>query len=117
MTMQRHELEAWMGPDWTPEQIDAVEEDYRSWESDNPDASEEDKTAILTAIAQYHDGVLNMPDLARADLDARTAAANARRALKAATIVRHRLACVTESGLAREAGVERMTVRAWLGKR
>lgn len=115
--MQDHELTAWLGDDWTPEQIDKIAEDFGAWERDHPDASEEDSTAMLTAISQYHDGTLDIAELADADRRAQAAAAEARRALKAATIVRVRLAGVSEVVAAREAGVDRAkTLRPWLGK-
>lgn len=117
MTMQRNELEAWLGDDWTPEQIEQIAEDFGAWEADNPGASEEDGEAVLIAISQYRDGVLDIAEVADADLRAQAAAAQARRALKAAAIVRVRLANVSEVVAAREAGVDRAkTLRPWLGK-
>jgi hypothetical protein len=118
MRMQRNELEAWLGDDWTPEQIEQIATDFGAWESENPDASEDESTAMLTAISQYHDGTLDIAEIAAADSVAQRAAAEARRALKAATIVRVRLAGVSEVVAAREAGVDRAkTLRPWLGKK
>lgn len=117
MTMQRYELEAWLGDDWTTEQIDKIAEDFSDWERQDPDASEDDSTAMLIAISQHHDGSLDIAEIADADRRAQAAAAEARRALKAATIVRVRLAGVSEVAAAREAGVDRAkTLRPWLGK-
>jgi DNA-directed RNA polymerase specialized sigma24 family protein len=106
MTMQRYELDAWLGDDWTDEQRDKIAEDYGTWEADNPDAAEEDATAMLTAIAQYHDKVLTIPNLAEV-----------RREARAAVVVSVTLGGMSEAEAARAAGVDRMTVRKWLGKR
>lgn len=115
--MARNELDAWLGDDRTNEQRDKIAEDFSAWEDANPDASEDDSTAMLTAISQHHDGVLDIAELAEADRRAQAAAAEARRALKTATIVRVRLAGVSEVVAAREAGVDRAkTLRPWLGK-
>jgi hypothetical protein len=117
MTTQRNELEAWLGADWTPEQTDQIIDDYQQWERANPNVGDDDAQAMLAAIAQHHDGVLDIAELSDADLRAQTAANKARRALKAAAIVRHRLAGIPEAAAAREARVDRMTMRKWLGKR
>lgn len=105
MTMQQHELLAWLGDDWTPEQIEKITEDWRAWESAHPDATDEDGTAVLTAICQHHDGTLDVPNLTEV-----------RRAAKAAVVVLVTFGGVSESEAARRAGVDRMTVRKWLGK-
>lgn len=104
--MQRYELDAWLGDDWTAEQRDKIAEDFGDWEDANPDASEEEGAAVLAAIAQHHDGALTIPDLARAREEAR-----------AAVVVSVTLGGMSESEAARAAGVDRMTVRKWLGKR
>jgi len=117
MTMQQRELEAWLGTDWTPEQIEQIAADFRDWETENPDASEDESTAMLIAISQHHDGTLDIAELAASDGKAQAAAAEARRSLKAAAIVRYRLGGIKEAPAAREAGMDRMTMRKWLGKR
>jgi DNA-directed RNA polymerase specialized sigma24 family protein len=104
--MQDHELIAWLGDDWTPEQQEKITADWREWESSHPDADEAEGTAILTAICQHHDGVLEVPNLTEA-----------RRAAQAGVVVLVTVAGVSESEAARRAGVDRMTVRKWLGKR
>lgn len=105
--MQRYELDAWLGPDgWTDEQRDKIAEDYSAWEAANPDASEDEGEAMLTAIAQHHDRALSIPNLARVREEAR-----------AAVVVSVTLGGMSESEAARAAGVDRMTVRKWLGKR
>lgn len=104
--MQDHELLAWLGDDWTPEQIEKITEDWRTWEAAHPEADEEEGAAVLTAICQHHDGVLEVPNLAEV-----------RRAAQAGVVVLVTFGGVSESEAARRVGVDRMTVRKWLGKR
>jgi hypothetical protein len=103
--MQDHELAAWLGDNWTPKQIEKITQDWRTWEATRPDASDDQGTAVLTAICQHHDGTLEVPDLAQA-----------RRAARAGAVVLVMFGGVSESEAARRAGVNRMTVRKWLGK-
>ena len=104
--MTDHELDAWLGDDWTAEQRDKIATDWRVWEGTHPDADEDEGDAMLTAIAQYHDRALTIPNLARARAEAR-----------AAVVVSVTLGGMSEAEAARAAGVDRMTVRSWLGKR
>ena len=104
--MQDHELDAWLGDGWTPEQRDKIATDWRVWESDHPDADEDESAAMLTAIAQFNDRVLTIPNLTEV-----------RREARAAVVVSVTLGGMSESEAARAAGVDRMTVRNWLGKR
>jgi hypothetical protein len=83
-----------------------IAEDFGTWESANPDADEEDSTAMLIAISQHHDRTLTIPNL-----DA------VRREARAAAVVSVTLGKMSEAEVARAAGVDRMTVRNWLGKR
>lgn len=106
MTTQRYELDARLGDDWNDEQRDKIAEDFGTWETANPGASEEDSAAMLTAIAQHHDRVLTIPNLGEV-----------RREARAAVVVSVTLGGMTEAEAARAAGVDRMTVRKWLGKR
>lgn len=103
--MQDHELVAWLGDDWTPAQIEKITEDWRTWESAHPDAEDDEGAAVLTAICQHHDGVLEVPNLTEV-----------RRAARAAVVVLVNFGRVSEVEAARRAGVDRMTVRKWLGK-
>lgn len=116
MSIQDYELNAWLGDQWTPEQAQRITSDFRTWQSDHPDTGPEDTEAMLVAICQYHDNTLDFAELAEADRRAQLRAAEARRSLKAATVVRWLLAEVSEAAAAREAGVDRMTMRKWLGK-
>lgn len=104
--MQRHELDAWLGDDWTDEQRDKIAEDFGTWEAANPEAGEDESTAMLTAIAQHHDKALTIPNLTEV-----------RREARAAVVVSVTLGGMSEAEAARAAGVDRMTVRSWLGKR
>ena len=105
MRMQRHELDAWLGDGWTTEQRQAIAEDFGAWESANPNADQDEGAIMLTAITQHHDGVLTILDLDRV-----------RREVRAAVIVSVTLGGMSESEAARAAGVDRGTVRKWLGK-
>lgn len=51
-TMERHELLAWLGDDWTPEQTEQIIEEYHTWERNNPDATEEVSEVELITICQ-----------------------------------------------------------------
>lgn len=102
MTMQDYELDAWLGDGWTPEQRNKIAEDWRDYERTKPeDASESEGTAILTAICQLHGNVLEIP---HADT------------VRAAVITSVRYGGMSESEAARRAGIDRGTVRRWLGK-
>lgn len=104
--MTRDEMDAWLGGDWTDEQRDKIAEDFSAWEDDNPDADQDEGAIMLTAIAQHHDGELVILDLGRV-----------RREVKAAVIVSVTIGGMAEAEAARAAGIDRMTVRKWLGKR
>ncbi|HEY9409283.1 MAG TPA: hypothetical protein VIQ30_00255 [Pseudonocardia sp.] len=122
-TTERYAIEAWLGDDWTPEQVDTIVTEYLRWErtADLPDDTDERGTlteAMLTAIAQHVDNSADaLRDVARADLNARLAANDARIALQAATVVAVEIGGLSEYQAAEQSGVSRMTVRAWLGKR
>jgi DNA-directed RNA polymerase specialized sigma24 family protein len=104
--MTDDELNAWLGDDWTDEQRDKIATDWRVWEGMNPDADEDEGAAMLTAIAQHHDKALTIPNLTEV-----------RREARAAVVVSVTLGGMSEAEAARAAGVDRMTVRSWLGKR
>lgn len=114
--MQDYELDAWLGDDWTDLQREMIRADWRDYESSGLAGDEDLDAAVLVAISQHHDGTLDITEVADADRAAQVQAATARRALRAATIVRVRLGGVSEVQAARDAGVDRMPVRKWLGK-
>lgn len=102
MAMQDHELDAYLGDGWTSEQRQKIADDWRDFERANPGASQEEQgAAMLTAICQLHDGVLEIPH------------ANT---VRAAVIASIRYGGMSESEAARRAGIDRGTVRRWIGK-
>lgn len=118
--IQRHEITAWLGDDHglTGDQIDElhhIAEDIADRYSDPDDQPE--RAAALTAAyrAMIGDPEL-VADLARELLAARMAESRALAGLRqaAVSLIPHHF---TESSFAREAGVDRMAVRGWLGKR
>jgi hypothetical protein len=117
MQTQRYEIEAFLGDDFTTEQIDQIADEYYAWERDlGADADQDESTAILSAIAPRAAGVLYTAAAGPHDRAAQIAAMNTRRELKAATVVLTRARVLSESEAERRAGVTRMTVRSWLGK-
>ena len=120
--MQRYELDAWLGTDHglTDEQIDEllttagdIEEQYPS-EDDR-----DDRDAALTAAYRL---MVETPEDLVADLAAERAAAKAAErkalvALRQVAVTRISNGDATEAGFAQQAGVVRMAVRKWLGKR
>lgn len=118
---QRHEIEAWLGDDHglTDDQIadlmrtaDEIAERYR-----DPDDAEESEAALTAAyrmMVEDQDSVVS--DLADQLLRARIAEGRALAALRQAAVMAVANG-QTEAGFARAAGVDRMAVRAWLGKR
>lgn len=111
--MQDYEIRAFLGDGWTEDQIQQVADMYRRME---PDTLEDGREHLLTAIAQHVDGVLDRGELLRADVAAQVRAAQARNAVRNAARVEI-AAGMSESEAARLYGVDRMTVRKWLGKR
>ncbi|MFB8772084.1 hypothetical protein [Streptomyces broussonetiae] len=120
--MQQYELEAWLGDDHglTDDQItellrtaDEIEEQY-------PDEDDrDDREAALTAAYRL---MTEAPEDLIAGLAAeRTAARAAERkalvALRQIGVTRIGSGDDTEAGYAQQAGVDRMAVRRWLGKR
>lgn len=117
--MKRHELTAWLGDDHT-----LTEDQFTDllWQADEieahyPDPDDHDeRAAALTVAYQLIAGSGDVVgDLAAALADARTRQLRALAGLERAAIITIP-AAETESGFARRAGVDRMTVRKWLGK-
>lgn len=111
---QNHEIQAWLGDDFTPEQTQRITADFRTWETDNPHATEHETGLFLQALAMHHDNSLNIDALAGDDLRARLEAQEARDKLKAASRVRTHLKLASERQAAREARVDRVTMHKWL---
>jgi hypothetical protein len=123
MTTQRHEIEAWLGHDFrdqlTDEQIDEfvrIADDIGERYPDQDDSDE--REAALIAAYRVITGDLDViEEQARRLLSARIAEAEAMAALKQAAISAIDSGQETQAGFARRAGVDRMTIRSWLGKR
>lgn len=113
-TTQPYEIRAWLGDDWTEEQIEQITDEYLRMERETDDP--EERQALLTAIAQRVDGALDRVELIEADTTAQIRARQARLAVRSAAIAEIS-AGLSESEAARLYGVDRMTIRSWLGKR
>lgn len=116
---ERHEIEAWLGDDHglTDDQIGSLVRtaDEIAARYPEPDDADEREAALTVAyrVMVEDDPVAELGD---ALLRARIAEARALAGLAqaAASLIPGR---ETESGFADRAGVDRMTVRGWLGKR
>jgi hypothetical protein len=121
-TMQQHEILAWLGDDQgglTDDQLQEFTDAAQEIQARYPDADdrEEAQTALITAhrlLLEGADAVVG--ELAAARTRARVAEIEALAGLRQAAIQLINAGERTESGFAREAGVDRMAVRSWLGK-
>ena len=119
MGMQRYELEAWLGDDHglTDDQFDdllAQADEISARSSNDPDEAREALTAAYRLMREDADDVT--ADLAQRRAAARAAELDALAGLQQIAITLIGSGDATESGFARQAGVDRMTVRKWLGK-
>lgn len=120
--MQRYELEAWLGDnqgDLTNEQVtellvlaEAIEARYP--DEDDADESQAALTAAYRLMVEPAEDVVD--ELAQKLIAARVAQVEALAAIRQAAIVLTPKDW-TEVGFANAAGVDRMAVRKWLGKR
>ncbi|MFD6552773.1 hypothetical protein [Streptomyces sp. NPDC058398] len=122
MGMQRHELEAWLGDDHglTEDQIaellrTADEIDERYYDEDDDDDRETALTAAYRLMVEAPEDLV--AELAAERTAARIAERKALIALRQVAVTRIRNGDATEAGFADQAGVDRMSVRKWLGKR
>lgn len=121
MATQRYEIEAWLGdtlPEWTDEQIDTLVRESDAIAARYPDEDDrEEREAALTAAAQCLTGDLLLEtageDLLRARVDVSRALAATRQVARMAVLY----GGTPQAVAAREAGIDRMTVRKDLGKR
>ncbi|MEU3527581.1 hypothetical protein AB0E62_27545 [Streptomyces sp. NPDC038707] len=120
--MQRFELAAWLGDDHglTDDQMDELLRTADEIEEQYPDEDDrDDREAALTAA--YRLMVEAPEDLVAELAAARTAARIAERkalvALRQVAVTRIGNGDATEAGFAQQAGIDRMAVRRWLGKR
>lgn len=117
---QQDELEAWLGPavaDLDDEQIQQIqsEADRIDERYDEPDEMEE-RDAALSAAVQYILGEIDLEQAGMALLRARVAESKAYAAAVQVGVMAVE-AGMPEAEVARKLGVDRMTVRKWLGKR
>ncbi len=122
MTLQHHELEAWLGDDHglTGDQVIDLLATANDIHERYPDQDDEDERQAALAVAyqlmlREHHQVLEplVRKLAQARLDELSALAGLRQA--AVSLIPHGLE--SQAGFARRVGVNRMTVRDWLGLR
>lgn len=119
--MQRHEILAWLGNDHglTGEQLDEFTTAADEIEQQYPDPDDQDE-AQAALIAAYRllveDQGAVVGELSAQLISARRAELLAVAGLKQAANQLIGAHVRTESGFAREVGVDRMTVRAWRGK-
>jgi hypothetical protein len=117
--MQRYELDAWLGDDHglDDDQIDellAKADEIEERCDADPDEMREELVAAYRLMREPSGDVVK--ELADRRLAASVEEANALAGLRQAAIVLVGRGDFTESGYARAAGVDRMTVRKWLGK-
>ncbi|MFF8482291.1 hypothetical protein [Streptomyces antibioticus] len=118
--MQRTELIDWLGDDHglTEDQVTdllATADEIEQRCDDDRDEAREALTAAYRLITE--DPVTLIAELADRRLAASVAEANALAGLRQAAIVLVGRGDATEAGFARQAGVDRMTVRKWMGKK
>jgi hypothetical protein len=120
MGMQRYELEAWLGDDHglTEDQIDELlrHADEIGERYPDPDDQDEAREALATAHRLIIGERNVVAQLATERTAAKAAELRALAGLQQAAIMETRNG-ESESGIARQAGVDRMTVRKWIGKR
>ncbi len=118
--MQQYELEAFLGDDHglnegqIAELLAKADEIEERCDAD-PDEMGEELVAAYRLMRENPGDVVK--ELAERRLAAIVAEANALAGLRQAAIVLIERGDFTESGFSRAAGVDRMTVRKWLGKR
>jgi len=119
--MQQHEILAWLGNDHTltDEQLDEFTTAANQIEQQYPDPDDQDEAqaALIAAyrlLVEDHTAVVR--ELSTQLASARCAEMLAVAGLKQAANQLIDAGQRTEAGFAREAGVDRMTVRAWRGK-
>ncbi|MFE4674486.1 hypothetical protein [Streptomyces sp. NPDC056723] len=119
MGMQRYELEAWLGDDHslTDDQVDELlvqADDINTHSGGDQAEARERLTTAYRLMRECPDAVV--ADLAQRRSAARAAELDALAGLQQAAVILIERGDATESGFARQAGVDRMTVRKWLGK-
>ena len=117
--MQRYELIAWIGDDHglADDQIDELLHEAETiadeYEDDQQGAAEA-LTAAYRLMTEAPEDLVN--ELATRRTNAVIEQANATAGLRQIAITRINNGDATEAGFARQVGVDRMTVRKWIGK-
>lgn len=121
MATQRHEIEAWLGDnhDLTSNQIDELTRTADEIADRYPDEDDHDeREAALTVAYRLMTGDQGVVDELADELTrARQAQVRALAGLRQAATTLIPAGDDTQAGFARRAGVDRMAVRDWLGKR
>ena len=121
MTTQRHEIQAWLGDDHglTDQQVDELVRtaDDIAVRYPDPDDREEREAALTVAYRLMTGDTTTVEELARELAAARQAQVRALAGLRQAALTLIPAQDDTQAGFARRAGVDRMAVRGWLGKR
>jgi hypothetical protein len=120
--MQRYEIETWLGDDHrlTDDQVEQLRQtsDQIAERYPDPDDADEREAALIVAHQLMTAGPSVVDELAGGLLRARVAEARALAGIRQAAVELVTPAGPeTEAGFARRAGVDRMAVRGWLGKR
>lgn len=120
--MQQYELEAWLGDDHglTGEQLTELLDQANEIEERYPDEDDQaERDAALTAAYRLMSGEQGavIDELAKQLTTARAVEARALAGLGQAARILIPAGEMSEAGFANKAGVDRMTVRKWLGKR
>ena len=122
MTTQRYEIEAWLGDfahELTDEQVDdlvRISDDIADRYPD-PDDGDVRQSALIAAHRMMTGDTDVITELGQSWMRASIALAEAKAGLVQAALVREDTGAVSEAEFARQAGVDRMTVREWTGKR
>lgn len=118
--MQRYELDAYLGDDHGLDEDQIAEllaktDDIEERCDADPDEMREELVAAYRLMREEPNIVV--AELAERRIEAIVAEANALAGLRQSAIVLIGRGDATEAGFARLAGVDRMTVRKWLGKK
>lgn len=122
MSMQRHEMMAWLGDDHglTSEQIDelmATAEEIGERYPDPDDQQERDAALYAAYELMVHDPGQVIDEQAELITRGRILERRGLAGARQTVITLARAGRINESDLARRLGVDRMAVRDWLGKR
>src|SRR5690554_7050375 len=119
-TIDRHELEAWLGlaaDDLTPDQTDRLHREAQSIDGRYPDPDDQElRDAALSAAVQWLLGDITLERAREQLVSARIAAARASAAAQQVAVMAHADG-MPESHAAAAVGIDRMTLRRALGKR